>query len=218
MLEVYGDNQNQATSKTIGFCLYRWFSPSGYNKNPVAKIKVISQPISNADVDEAHMTTLHTKKQRDSDITLVTQHSETITITNNEPQIQELAETNDRTSIMYDTSIDYSVTWDQKIGLDENIKIMCPNPWTTIDPYDVHIEKVEYKNHETARRLRSFSQEHSSHFAKFKIFSIPTKSGKSEHWMAGWAICAHSCSRTWDIEFVATKVYLLHGGDSIGTI
>jgi hypothetical protein len=75
---------------------------------------------------------------------------------------------------------------DQKDGLDENIKIMCPSPWTTIDPYDFHIQKVEYKNQATAWRLRSFSQEHSSHFAKYKIFSISTATGESK-WSAGWA-------------------------------
>lgn len=195
MLEVYRDNQNQATPKTIGFCIYRWFVPRGYNGNPATKTKLISQPISSADVGEAHVTTLRTvpsqsKNLRDSNITLVTpshqkqsrtkNHSEAITITryaNSEPLIQELAEIDDATN---------SVIWDQKNGLVENIKIMCPNPWTTIDPYDVHVQKVDYKDHGRARRLRRLSQEQYSYFAKFKIFSISTTAGKPE-WLAGWA-------------------------------
>jgi len=208
MLKVYNDDQNQATSKTIGSCLYRLLVPNTYNKKPVTKINMISQPILNADVGKSHVTTLHTvpsqsKSYRNSDIILVTPHyqeqsrleddSEALTIkqfAKTEPQminIRELAEEDDKTAVMSDTSIDNSVTWDQKIGCDENINIVCPNPWTTIDPYDFHIQKVEYENHKIARRLRSFSQEHSSHFAMFKIFSRSTTTRESEHWMAGWA-------------------------------
>jgi len=66
-----------AAPKTIGFCLYRWFIPSDYNEESVPKINLISQPISNANVDKSHVTTLDTipsqsKNQRDSNITLIT--------------------------------------------------------------------------------------------------------------------------------------------------
>jgi len=105
MLEVYGDNQIQASPKTIGFCLYRLFIPSGYNKDPVTKTNSISQPILNANSDIA---------------SVMKNHSEAITINedaNSEPQVQELAETDDRTSGTYDISIDHSVIWTKKMGL-----------------------------------------------------------------------------------------------------
>jgi hypothetical protein len=206
MLEVYRDDQYQVAPKTIGICLYRWFFSSDHDKRTVTKKNFISSPLCEIDITKHHDATLdiepsQLRNKHDSNTTHVSpndlevvreeNYNEGIAISVNskpqEPDIQELADKDYKPVASYDASMDHPVKWDRKKGLDPKITIVCPTPWTTIDPYDVHIMKIKDEDHKIACSLRSFSQKHSGYFAKFTIFTMPTITGKSESWMAGWA-------------------------------
>ena len=202
MLEVYRDDQYQVAPKTIAVCLYRWIFTSGHDKRTVRNRNFISSPLREIDVAKHHGVTLtepsRLSNKHDSDTTLVPpndsevvrkeNYNEGIAMSVNskphEPDIREWADKDHKGIASYNASMGYPVRWNRKEGLDPKITIVCPTPWTTIDPYDFHIQKVQYKDHEIACSLRSFSQKHSGYFAKFTIFTIPTI---TEKLMAGWA-------------------------------
>lgn len=203
MLEVYREDPYQVASKTIAVYFCRWIS--GHDKRIVKNRNFISSPICETDVAKHHGATLtepsRLSNRHDSHTTLVPQNDSEVVRKENynqgiafsvdskpqEPEIQEWVDEDHKGIASYDAPMGYPVTWNRKKGRDPNIIIVCPTPWTTIDPYNFHIQKVQYEDHEIACSLRSFSQKHSGNFAKFAIFTMPTITGMLECWMAGWA-------------------------------
>lgn len=188
MLEVYRDDQIPGTTKSIALYLQELFSRSSRHQKARTAKNFISNPISNADFDGIHDVIRSTQpfQSRDNHVSAVTlvspeyqnQRGGIATMSKcQELNIQDLA----------DQDHQKDVTWDQKAGPDPDITIICPSPWTPVDPYDFHVQELPDKDHEIALRLQNFTRNHNDHFAEFKILKIPTTTGKSDLRMAGWA-------------------------------
>ncbi len=153
-----------------------------HHKKSVTK-KCISQPIF-SDKTRLYRESPQLRNKYTTDTTLVPSdyekrirldmHNGDTDIKNNEPQVSDIQKLGNK-----DLSTDYSVTWNRKKGLDKNSTIVYCYPWTTIDLCDFYIQKVESKNHETACRLRSFSEDHRVYVAEFKILTMSTAKRES---------------------------------------